>query len=169
MRSNRNPQPPELNPRYSALTLADIRELRHELEAEESRVSYWRRIIQARVDLLTKGGNDGDLVQRLTSALAETGNVHKRLASLSVIDASEIEALPDLRRLWTTVVDVADGAAVSQFVAALSEVEAQLSILRVEIHRRLDEATGQLIARYRAEPTLALSALPDIGVLEDLG
>jgi hypothetical protein len=35
--------------------------------------------------------------------------------------------------------------------------------MRREFHRRLDEATGQLIARYRQDPTLALTALPDIG------
>ena len=34
--------------------------------------------------------------------------------------------------------------------------------LRREIHSRLDEATGQLIARYRQDPILALTALPSI-------
>ena len=36
--------------------------------------------------------------------------------------------------------------------------------MRREIHHRRDEAALQLIARYRQDPTLALTALPDIGL-----
>ena len=36
-------------------------------------MSYWRRIIQARIDLLTRGSSDGDIVERLTTVLAESG------------------------------------------------------------------------------------------------
>jgi hypothetical protein len=158
------PQPPELDPAYEGLTLSDLRDLRRELGDEESRVSYWRRIIQARIDLLTRGATDGDLVERLTSVLAESGAVHRRLANLSVRSASDIEALPDLHQLWTRVVDPQDEEAVAEFVEALQRAESDLSSMRREIHQRLDEATGQLIARYRQDPTLALSALPDIGL-----
>jgi RsiG-like len=93
------PEPPEVDPAYASLSLADLRDLRRELGDEESRVSYWRRIIQARIDLLTRGGADGDLVERLTSVLAESGAVHRRLANLSVKPASDIDALPDLHVL----------------------------------------------------------------------
>ena len=36
-------------------------------------MSYWRRILQARIDLLTRGATDGDLVERLTAVLAQSG------------------------------------------------------------------------------------------------
>lgn len=157
-------QPPELDPAYGALTLTDLRDLRRELADEESRVSYWRRIIQARIDLLTRGATDGDLVQRLTSVLAQSGGVHRRLQNLSVRPATEIEALPDLHQLWTRVVDPHDAVAAGEFVGELRAAEATLSSMRHEIHQRLDEATAQLIARYRQEPALALTALPDIGL-----
>lgn len=158
------PIPPEVDPAYSGLTLDDLRDLRRELGEEESRVSYWRRIIQARIDLLTRGGSDGDIVERLTSVLAESGAVHRRLANLSVKSASDIAALPDLHQLWTRVVDTRDEEAVAEFLGALQQAETDLSSMRREIHQRLDEATGQLIARYRQDPTRALSALPDIGL-----
>lgn len=158
------PVPPEVDPAYAGLTLDDLRDLRRELGDEESRVSYWRRIIQARIDLLTRGSSDGDIVERLTSVLAETGGMHRRLANLSVKPAGDIEALPDLRVLWTRVVDPRDTEAVAAFVAELRQVETDISALRREVHQRLDEATGQLIARYRQDPTLALTALPDIGL-----
>ncbi len=158
------PQAPEIDPAYASLTLADLRALRRELGEEESRVSYWRRIIQARIDLLTRGATDGDLVERLTSVLAESGAVHRRLANLSVKSASDIAALPDLHQLWTRVVDTRDAEAVAGFLEALQRAETDLSSMRREIHHRLDEATGQLIARYRQDPAQALSALPDIGL-----
>ena len=107
------PTPPEVDPAYSGLSLDDLRDLRRELGDEESRVSYWRRIIQARIDLLTRGSSDGDIVERLTSVLAESGAVHRRLANLSVKPAGDIEALPDLHGLWTRVVDSRDAAAVA--------------------------------------------------------
>ncbi|HEX6887120.1 MAG TPA: hypothetical protein VF143_03355 [Candidatus Nanopelagicales bacterium] len=158
------PKPPELDPAYDGLSLADLRDLRRELGDEESRVSYWRRIIQARIDLLTRGATDGDLVSRLTAVLAESGTVHRRLANLSVRGAEDLAALPDLHALWTRVVDPNDGVAVEAFVAELQRAETDLSSMRREIHQRLDEATGQLIARYRQDPSQALSALPDIGL-----
>jgi hypothetical protein len=162
-------EPPQLDPAYAALSLADLRDLRRELSEEESRVSYWRRILQARIDLLTRGATDGDLVQRLTAVLAQSGAVHRRLANLSVRPASDLAPLPDLHALWTRVVDPSDEAAVEAFVAALRHAEADLSAMRREIHTRLDEATAQLIARYRGDPTLALTALPDIGLRQPLG
>jgi len=158
------PTPPEVDPAYSGLSLDDLRDLRRELGDEESRVSYWRRIIQARIDLLTRGSSDGDIVERLTSVLAESGAVHRRLANLSVRPAGDIAALPDLHTLWTRLVDTGDEAAVESFILELQDAEQTLSGMRREIHQRLDEATGQLIARYRQDPAQALSALPDIGL-----
>lgn len=162
------PEPPEIDPAYSALTLDDLRSLRRELGEEESRVSYWRRIVQARIDLLTKGAPDGDLVDRLTSVLAESGAVHRRLQNLSVRPEGGIAALPDLHALWTRIVDPRDPDAVARFLDELQQAETRLSAMRREIHQRLDEATSQLIARYRQDPTLALSALPDIGLRQPI-
>ncbi len=162
------PTPPEVDPAYAGITLEALRELRRELGEEEQRVSYWRRIIQARIDLLTSGRSHGDIVERLTSVLAESGSAHRRLANLSVKQADTIAALPDLAKLWARVVDPRDPVAVEAFVADLRSVEAELSRIRRVIHTRLDEATGQLIARYRQEPMLALTALPDIGLRERL-
>lgn len=158
------PQAPPLDPAYDGLSLDQLRDLRRELGEEESRVSYWRRIIQARLDLLTHGTTGGDIVERLTTVLAEGGAVHRRLANLTVRPLSDAEALPALEGLWTRVVDPNDPEAVAGFIAELRQAETDLSALRHEIHTRLDEATGQLIARYRQDPVLALTALPSIGL-----
>ena len=43
---------PERRPEFSHLTLDGLRAYRRALTAEESRVSYWRRLIQARLDVV---------------------------------------------------------------------------------------------------------------------
>ena len=42
----------------------------------------------------------------------------------------------------------------------LAAAEAELSAYRRSLHERLDDATSELIARYREEPALSLCALP---------
>lgn len=159
------PEAPQLDPAYASYSLADLRALRKELGDEESRVSYWRRIIQARIDLVSSGNRNDDIVTRLTEVLSESNAIHRRLANLAVRPSQYIEPLPDLQRLWTTVVDPHDEVARARFLRELQEAEKELSRVRREILDRLNEATDQLIARYHQDPLLALSALPQLPLL----
>jgi hypothetical protein len=45
-------------------------------------------------------------------------------------------------------------------VQRLAVAERQLSEYRQALHRRIGDATSELIARYREEPNLCLTALP---------
>ena len=45
-------------------------------------------------------------------------------------------------------------------LADLAHAELQLSAYRAALHRKLAAATQELIARYREDPSLALTALP---------
>ena len=45
-------------------------------------------------------------------------------------------------------------------VARLGEASEQLSAYRTALHRRIDAATEELVARYHREPALALALLP---------
>jgi outer membrane protein TolC len=62
--------------------------------------------------------------------------------------------------LWERQVDPSDTEALAQLEADLDEAERQLSSYRNALHVRLGDATSELIARYRDEPNLCLSALP---------
>jgi hypothetical protein len=143
---------------HAHLTLEALREYRKVLSAEESRVSYWRRILQARLDLLVSGADsDGDVLRPvLTDQRVGAG----RRALVEVTPVDDIPPLPDLASLWDRVVDLSDDRAVAALTEDLSEAEAQLSEYRSALHRRIGAATSELIARYRDEPTLCLSALP---------
>jgi hypothetical protein len=149
---------PERTEEHAHLTLAELREYRKALSTEESRVSYWRRIIQARLDLVVSGADaDSDTLRPvLTDQRVGAG----RRALVEVTPVDDIPPLPDLAELWDRFVDPSDQAAVDSLAADLGEAERQLSEYRSVLHRRIGAATGELIARYREEPTLCLSALP---------
>ena len=142
------------------LDLDALREYRQELITEESRVSYWRRILQARIDTAVGSEVDVPANGRLRSVLTGHQESSRRLQVLQVHDASELPPLPDLTALWETVT-AADGTADEDTVLnRLAAAEAELSAYRRSLHERLDDATSELIARYRDEPALALRALP---------
>lgn len=142
--------------------------MRAALANEETRVSYWRRLVQARMDVLrgeAKPEGD-DVVKRLTNVLTDVGNSRRRVASISVTQTeAEIPPLPDLLPLWQRVVEPSDTAGVEQLLADLANAEGELSDFRSDLHRRIDSVTAQLILRLRADPMLALSALPGGGRL----
>jgi hypothetical protein len=152
---------PQRNEEFAHLTLAALREYRRTLGQEETRVSYWRRLIQARMDLIEmQGGDDSVRLERLRQALAETRVGEGRRALVEVMPIDDAPPLPDLAGLWAREVDGTDLGAVAELKHELSFAELQLSAYRAALHRRLSGATTELIARYREEPRLALIALP---------
>jgi hypothetical protein len=136
--------------------LDELRAYRQELMAEESRVSYWRRILQARIDTATDPQRDGVTPDNLRGVLARQQEASQRLAVLPVHDAVGLPPIPDLEALWDSGPDVDD----AELVLRLAAAEAELSAYRRGLHERLDDATSELISRYREEPSLALRALP---------
>src|SRR3954471_15810094 len=92
---------PERSDDFVHLSLNRLRSYRQALSEEENRVSYWRRIVQARLDLV-RAGATGDpahaanLRQVLTQASQTTG----RKALVTVVPIDDIPPLPDLAGLW---------------------------------------------------------------------
>jgi len=153
--------PPERDPSYDALSLVDLRAARTELGDEETRVSYWRRIIQARLDVIRSDVPDSERVADLTRVLTDArGSVH-RLAHIDVMPVDDIPPLPDLAEVWSRQVDRTDARALARLERDLSAAERKLSTYRRELHRRIDLVTNELIARYREQPLLALQILPN--------
>ena len=149
---------PKRTEQHAHLTLDGLRTYRSALTAEESNVSYWRRIIQARLDVV-RAGNDL-VADNLKPVLTDERVGAGRRALIDVLPGSDVPPLPDLASLWERQVDPTDPAALAQLEADLDEAERQLSSYRSALHVRLGEATSELIARYRDEPNLCLSALP---------
>jgi anti-sigma-K factor RsiG len=144
------------------LGLAQLRRYRHRLAAEEDRVSYWRRLLHARIDVLrAERRHERPLsLEELVRALGETGAGSRRRALVTVKAAEPLPQLPVLKEIWITDVDPTDPSAVAAALDRLSTAEEQLTAYRQALQSRIDHATAELIDRYRIDPRLALSALP---------
>ncbi len=148
----------ERSPEHEHLTLDDLRDYRKALTAEESNVSYWRRIIQARLDLVRSGTDAAS--HNLRPVLTDERVGAGRQALVEIVPFDDVPPLPDLAGLWDRQVDLLDTAAVAALGDDLESAERQLSEYRSALHTKLGAATSELIARYRDEPTLCLTALP---------
>ena len=158
---------PERSPEFSHLTLSSLRAYRKALTAEESRVSYWRRLIQARLDVASGATAPGDPTahERIRTLFAET-RTDGRHALVDVVPADDVPPLPDLESLWSRELRPYDFRHTQRLRRDLAHAELQLSAYRSALHRKLTGATQELIARYREDPTLALTALPLIDPMD---
>ncbi|MFN8125060.1 MAG: hypothetical protein U0R64_00905 [Candidatus Nanopelagicales bacterium] len=150
--------PPQRDVTFANIELAELRAMRSGLNDEESKVSYWRRIVQARIDLLVSRDRPGERGEGLARILADSRASHRRLAALKVESVESLPPLPDLAGLWDRMIPD-DPLEREELAEHLREAEARLSEYRHELHLRIDKVTGELIARYREDPTLALTAL----------
>jgi hypothetical protein len=155
---------PERADEFKHLSLDDLRAYRRTLTTEEDQVSYWRRIIQARLDVVragTLGPADGE---HLRPVLTHDRVTSSRTALISLVPADDIPPLPNLAELWDRRVADSDYQGQKDLDHDLAVAERQLSQYRQALHRRIADATGELIARYREQPALCLTALPQQSV-----
>ena len=145
----------------SHLSLEGLRAYRTALAAEEVRVSYWRRIIQARLDTVrmvegVRAVDSNTLKPVLSSARVGRG----RSALANVVPVDHTPPLPDLERLWDAVHDASGPQEQKQLEIDLATAEHDLSEYRQALHKRIAVANEELIARYRDRPLDCLTALP---------
>jgi hypothetical protein len=153
--------PPSRRPELAHLDLDALRGYRKTLEREADRVSYWRRILQAKLDTLRAGDvlREGD-IDALRPVLTDERIARGRAAIVAISAADDIPLLPSLAELWDREVSPWDSDAIALLDRELTEAEAELSDYRAALHAKLAAATEELVARYREEPTLCLTALP---------
>jgi hypothetical protein len=145
---------------WEQLPLVDLRLYRRRLSEEEEKISYWRRLVHARIDVLeAESHHERPLtLDELIRVLGDTGTGRTRHALVSVRAADDLPALPVLADMWVTELDPHDTDEVAGAVARLRSAEVQPTDYRRALHERLDGATAELIVRYRANPKSALVA-----------
>jgi len=151
---------PERSSDFDHLSIGDLRNYRTALAEEENRVSYWRRIIQARLDVVRAGETGAARVENLRNVLADARVTSSRRALVTIVPIEDVPPLPDLAELWEREPRAADPAHNEILARDLSNAEAQLSAYRNALHGRITGSTDELIARYREDPGLCLLALP---------
>jgi hypothetical protein len=142
------------------LPLAELREYRARLRDEDDRVSYWRRLVHARLDLLHAGSlEDGVLsLEKLVLALGDTATGRRREALHRVRAFDPLPELPVLHEMWDTPGPGSPEGGTER-ASRLEAAADQLSRYRAALHARIDAATAELIERYRRDPASALAVL----------
>jgi len=142
----------------ATLDLVELRGYRHRLEAEEEKVSYWRRL-----DVLSAESDAGNSLSMddLVRVLGDTGSGAGRRALVRFRAADPLPDLPVLGEMWVTEIDPQDDTQVEDALTRLRTAEQQLTSYRRALHERIDEATRELILRYRENPLAALSVIPE--------
>ena len=136
--------------------LTDLRSLRESLRDEEQRVSYWRQLVQGRLDLL-HGALDGghpsaDDLARLAAARTGTGTRRRSPAATRLALEGLVSPLAGLEALWDAPIDWDDPAAVHRVERGLIEAEVKLSAYRRALHERIDACTAELVDHYQRDP-----------------
>ena len=150
---------PQRSPELGHMTLARLRAYRRTLLEEELRTSYWRRLVQGRRDLLRADSAPGDH-EAVCRVLAEERSSSGRQAIMMLHPEGGMPILPKLPELWASGVAVLTEERRAELFAKLANAESVLSSYREALHRRLDRATSDLVARYHEDPQACLVALP---------
>jgi hypothetical protein len=147
---------------------ADLRAMRDDCRAEEARLSYERRLLQGKIDILRAeaarrdAGEGGGLVDALPSILADQPTGQPRGVRATPVyepETSEqrrgMEA--ELEGVLARVPDMSD----DELAATINKLvtwEGEVSGVRGEVLRSLDALQEELIRRYR-EGDLALDEI----------
>lgn len=143
-----------------SMSLAELRAYRQDLLAEDDRATYWRSLVHARFELERAGGGHEPPLNpdQVAAALRATGADSRRRVFDPITSEVSLPHLPALEQFWTHAAGGRDSA------GSLDQLDAELDVYRRAVRCRLDEATHELVERYRLRPTDALALLP---VLED--
>jgi hypothetical protein len=163
-----------LEPEYldglANLDLDEVRRRRDTAEDVEAQISYYRRLLHGRMDLLDfeqrrrRGEEQRSIIEALPEILA------KGMILGSEPTLKHIETMPPLpsmtgRRLIDKIMD--DGvltslpelsdAEIAEAIERLREVETQLSVQRRQLHQVIDTLQDEMVSRYRSQQDEAVS------------
>jgi hypothetical protein len=155
---------PEYLEHLTDIDLDELRERRETAEDVETQISYYRRLLHGRMDLLNfeLRRRSGDEKRTLLEALPEI------LAAGMVVgdepNLRHIETMPPLptstgRRLIDKIMDDGiltqlpdlDKEELTEAIDRLQEVESQLSVQRRQLHTVIDALQHEIITRYRSQ------------------
>jgi hypothetical protein len=151
--------------RLKGTPLPSLRTLRESLQEEERQVSYWRRLVQGRLDLVRAGlegkpPNPIDLA-RLAARRERAGDARRSPASTHLSATGVTSPLGGVEALWDTPIPWQHLADLAEAERALVETEVELSVYRRVLHQRIDLCTAELVERYQRDPSqLAMVVLP---------
>ena len=150
----------------ATLPLGEVRALRDEAEQEEVDLSYVRRLIQGRMDIVRaelnrREGADsatattGSLVEGLAQVLADEPRAGARgMGRHTTIEPSRVDSHRRYVEALVADVDLSDTSArdsdqLAHALHVLAEEEQQLSVKRREVQSVMDACQAEIARRYR--------------------
>ncbi len=141
----------------ATLPITDLRARREEVEREEAWLSYIRRMLHGRIDILDNSGvigSDGELdLDALVASLSGQMGVGSHQVGMDIVDSPGGGRRAVERLIARTGLDdPADltDLQVAQRLEQLRDMEREVSQARAAVHRVQDALTGELARRYRA-------------------
>ena len=136
--------------------LDDLRTLRESLREEEQRVSYWRQLVQGRLDLvrtaLDGGHPSADDLASLAATRPRDGARRRSPAATTLAFEGLVSPLAGLEDLWDASIAWGDPRALHLVERGLVGAEVKLSAYRRALHERIDACTAQLVDHYQRDP-----------------
>ena len=141
--------------------IAEVRELRKEAEQEEVDLSYIRRMVQGRLDVIRaelnrrEGNGSGNLVEDLAGILADEPRGPARgLGRHVTVEQSRADSHRRYVEALVADVDLSDVAnrtadQLAHAMHTLSEEEQSLSAKRRQVQQVMDACSAEITRRYR--------------------
>lgn len=153
------------------LPLAEVRALKAEAEQEEVDLSYLRRLVQGRMDVLAaeQKRRDGgaDLVASLAQILGdETRGPARGLGRHTTVEPSRVDEKRRYVESLVADVDLSDVSArsaeeITSSLALLGQEEQKISGKRREVQQVMDAASAEVTRRYKDGEASVGDLLPD--------
>lgn len=142
--------------------IQDVRSLRDDAEQEEVDLSYIRRLLQGRMDIVRaelnrrdSNGADGSLVDGLARTLADEARAPARgMGRHTVVEPSRVDSHRRYVEALVADIDLSDTAArssdqLTHAMSVLGEEEQSLSGKRRQVQSVMDACSAELTRRYR--------------------
>ncbi|HUR15247.1 MAG TPA: aerial mycelium formation protein [Mycobacteriales bacterium] len=152
--------------------LADVRALRADAEQEEADLSYVRRLVQGRIDIVKAelarrtGGGSVSLVDSLADVLSEDRGSAHGMGRHVTVEPSRVDAHQRYVETLVADVDLTDTTARSdaELASALDVLAAEeqtVSAKRRKVQEVMDALSAEVTRRYRDGEADVSALLPD--------
>jgi hypothetical protein len=153
------------------LSMSELRSRRHDAEQEEVDLSYLRRLLQGRIDILRaeegrRRDDGGTVIEKLTDILADGRGEQHGMGRHSSLEPSR--AGDHRRRVEALVSDVdlsdvtaLDDAQLARALSALADEERSVSTVRAKVQQVMDTFGAEVARRYRDGEAAVADLLPE--------
>ncbi|MET9364084.1 ABC transporter substrate-binding protein [Streptomyces sp. NPDC006632] len=151
--------PPQRDHDLAALRLAELRVLRRDAQRDEADLSYVRRLLHGRIDILRaelarRTGPQAPVVERLAEILTDAPSSHRASARHVTLSAPRSEEYRVLAAEMDAEIELSDLAArtdeeLHTATGRLIRYEQQVSRRRQQLQRTADDCSAEIARRYR--------------------